>query len=91
MTAAGGSIDFMIDTIAAQHDLGSYINLLGQDGKMVMVGAAAEPMPVETFPFIMKRRTLAGSLIGGFKETQDMLDFCGRHNIVCDIEPIVAS
>ena len=90
MKAAGGSFDFMIDTIAAEHDLQSYINLLNQDGKVVIVGAAAQPMPVSTFSFIMKRRTLAGSLIGGIKETQDMLDFCGRHNIVCDIEPIVA-
>lgn len=91
MAAASGTFDFIIDTIAAAHDLGLYINLLGQEGKLVMVGASPQPMPVGAFPFIMKRRTLTGSLIGGIKETQEMLDFCGRHNIVCDIEPISAA
>jgi len=95
MKAAGDRFDFIIDTIAAPHDFGSLINSLTTDGKIVCVGAPAVQecpfYPVSPFGLIMKRRTVAGSLIGGIKETQEMLDFCGQHNITCDIELIDAS
>lgn len=94
MKAANGTFDFIIDTIAADHDFGAFINLLGFDGKIVCVGApAVEECPfykVAPFPLLLKRKTVAGSLIGGIKETQEMLDFCGANNITCDIEMVSA-
>ena len=83
-----GSLDFMIDTVSAQHDFAVYLNLLKRDTTMVLVGLPPEDTPLDTFPLIRKRRRLAGSLIGGIPETQEMLDFCGQHNITCDIEMI---
>jgi alcohol dehydrogenase (NADP+) len=91
MTAAAGTFDFMIDTIAADHDVGAMMALLTTNGKCVMVGAPSAPFSIHAFSFIGGRKTLSGSLIGGIDETQEMLDFCGRHNIVCDIEMIKAS
>lgn len=86
--AAANSFDFILDTVSAQHDLNLYLGLLKRSGTMVLVGAPPEPSPVAAFNLIFQRRQLAGSLIGGIKETQEMLDFCGEHNIVCEIEQI---
>lgn len=88
MAAHAGSFDFILSTISAQYDIGTYLNLLKRDGKMVVVGAPEKPSDIMTFSLIMGRKTLAGSLIGGIKETQEMLDFCGQHNIVSDVEMI---
>jgi uncharacterized zinc-type alcohol dehydrogenase-like protein len=83
-----GSFDFIIDAVSADHDINAYINLLGVDGNLTMVGAPAEPLRVPAFGLIMKRRSLSGSPIGGITETQEMLDFCGKHNITADVEVI---
>jgi uncharacterized zinc-type alcohol dehydrogenase-like protein len=83
--------DFIIDTVSAKHDLNEYLALLKRDGALVMVGASPEPLPVNVFNLIMPRRQLAGSLIGGIAETQEMLDFCSEHDITCDIEMIPAN
>ena len=89
MAAQANSLDFILDTVAARHDLDPFLNALKRDGAMVLVGAPEHPHPAPTvFNLIMKRRTLAGSLIGGIRETQEMLDFCARHDIVADIEMI---
>lgn len=83
-----GSFDFILNTVPVSHDINPYLELLGVDGTMCMVGAI-EPLPdVHGGNLIMGRKTVAGSLIGGIKETQEMLDFCGKHNIVSDIEMI---
>ncbi len=89
MAAHANSFDFILNTVAAPHDLDAFLVLLKRDSTMVLVGAPATPHPSpQVFNLIMKRRHLAGSLIGGIPETQDMLDFCGKHNIVSDIEII---
>ena len=89
MAAHAGSFDFILNTVAAPHDLDAFLVLLKLDGTMTLVGAPASPHPSPgVFNLIMKRRRLAGSLIGGIKETQEMLDFCAKHNIVSDIEMI---
>jgi len=88
MAAERGSFDFIIDCVAAKHDINAYLALLKLDATLVQVGAPAEPLPVQVFSLIFPRRTFAGSLIGGVAETQEMLDFCADHNIVCDIEMI---
>jgi len=89
MAAHGNSFDFILNTVAAAHDLDPFLALLKLDGTMTLVGAPATPHPSPTvFNLIFKRRRLAGSLIGGIAETQEMLDFCAEHGIVSDIEPI---
>ncbi|MGH7148580.1 MAG: NAD(P)-dependent alcohol dehydrogenase, partial [Nitrospiraceae bacterium] len=88
MQVHAGSVDFILDTVSAQHDLNAYLNLLKRDGTMVLVGAPEQPLPVVSFNLILQRRQLAGSLIGGLAETQEMLDFCGKHGITSDIEKI---
>ena len=88
MAKHAGSFDFILDTVAANHDLNAYLNLLKRDGTLTLVGAPPEALPVAAFPLIFRRRQLAGSLIGGIKETQEMLDFCAAHNITSDIEMI---
>jgi uncharacterized zinc-type alcohol dehydrogenase-like protein len=88
MAAQGGSFDFILDAVSAQHDIGAYINLLKRDGNLTLVGAPEKPLSVAAFPLIVKRRSFSGSLIGGLPETQEMLDFCGKHNITSDIEMI---
>ena len=80
--------DFVIDTVSAKHELNDYLALLKRDGVLAMVGASPDPLPVNLFNLIMPRRQLAGSLIGGIAETQEMLDYCGEHGITCDIELI---
>jgi alcohol dehydrogenase (NADP+) len=83
-----GSFDFILDTVSAEHDLNAYLQLLKRDGTMTLVGAPPNPVPVSGFSLIMARRQLAGSLIGGLPETQEMLDFCAERGIACDIEMI---
>jgi alcohol dehydrogenase (NADP+) len=85
------SFDFVIDTVSAKHDLGPYLDLLKRDGVLVMVGVPPEPVPVNVFNLVMPRRQMAGSLIGGIAETQEMLDFCAKHGITCDVEMIPMS
>ena len=80
--------NFIIDTVSAVHDVAAYMQLLTLDGTMVMLGVPPEAPQIHAFNFIMKRRRLAGSLIGGIKETQDMLDYCAEHNIMSDVEII---
>ena len=83
------SFDFILNTVAAPHNLDAFLMLLKRDRTMTLVGAPASPHPSpQVFNLILQRRTLAGSLIGGIAETQEMLDFCGEHNIVSDIEMI---
>jgi uncharacterized zinc-type alcohol dehydrogenase-like protein len=83
-----GSFDFILDTVSAQHDLNQYLGLLKRHGTMTLVGAPEEPTPVSAFSLLFGRRSLAGSLIGGIAETQEMLDFCGDKGITADIELI---
>ena len=89
MAARASTLDFIINTVAAPHNLDPFITLLKRDGVMTLVGAPAEPHPSPAiFNLIFGRRSLAGSLIGGLAETQEMLDFCAEHGIVSDIEII---
>ncbi|MAN53093.1 NAD(P)-dependent alcohol dehydrogenase [Marinimicrobium sp.] len=89
MAAAEGQYDFLLDTIPVQHDLTPYLNCLGVDGTHVLVGQIDTIEPsIHTGALIGKRRTLAGSIIGGIPETQEVLDFCAEHNITCDVEMI---
>jgi alcohol dehydrogenase (NADP+) len=83
-----GTFDFILDAVSADHDLNAYLQLLKLDGTMVLVGAPSKPAPISAFNLIMKRRSIAGSAIGGLRETQEMLDFCAEHGIVSDIEVI---
>lgn len=82
------SFHFILDTVSAQHDINAYLLLLGRDGNLTQVGVPPEPLPLNVGSLIFGRRSLSGSLIGGIKETQEMLDFCGKHNITADIELI---
>ena len=88
MSKHAGSFDMILDTVSADHDVNAYLALLKLDATLVMVGAPPNPQPISVFSLLMPRRQLAGSLIGGIAETQEMLDFCGKHNVVCDIELI---
>ncbi|MBD1551194.1 NAD(P)-dependent alcohol dehydrogenase [Pseudomonas typographi] len=89
MAQHASSFDFILNTVAAPHNLDPFLNLLKRDGTMTLVGAPEHPHPSPTvFNLIFKRRSIAGSLIGGIRETQEMLDFCAKHNIVSDIEQI---
>ncbi len=88
MGAHAGSFDFILDAVSAPHDINAYVSLLKRDGTVVLVGAPEQPLPVAAFPLLMGRRAISGSLIGGLPETQEMLDFCGRHNLTSDIELI---
>ena len=86
--AAKGTFDFIINTISAQHEYNFYLEMLKLDGTMILVGVPPEAPSVSAFNLIMKRRRLAGSLIGGIKETQEMLDYCAEHGITSDVEVI---
>ncbi len=88
MKSHAGSFDFILNTVAAPHDINAYLSLLKIEGTMVMVGVPDKPLGLATFSLIGGRKNLAGSLIGGIKETQEMLDYCGKHNIVSDVEVI---
>jgi uncharacterized zinc-type alcohol dehydrogenase-like protein len=83
-----GSLDFILNTISAQHEYNFYLQLLKLDGTMILVGVPPEAPQLAAFNLIMKRRRIAGSLIGGIKETQEMLDYCAEHNITSDVEVI---
>jgi uncharacterized zinc-type alcohol dehydrogenase-like protein len=82
------SFDSILDTVSANHDLTVYLNTLKRDGTLTLVGLPEKPLPVPAFSMAPKRRKLAGSLIGGLRETQEMLEFCAEHGIVADIEMI---
>jgi uncharacterized zinc-type alcohol dehydrogenase-like protein len=88
MAAQRGKLDFILDTVSAPHDLNAYLRLLRRDGHLVLVGAPEKPLEVHPFSLIPQRRSFSGSMIGGIQETQEMLDFCGQHGIVSDIERI---
>ncbi|MEH2025241.1 NAD(P)-dependent alcohol dehydrogenase [Nostoc sp.] len=88
MQKHAGSFDFILDTVSAKHDINAYLNLLRLDGNITLVGAPEKPLDVSAFSLIMGRRSLSGSNIGGIAETQEMLDFCGEHNITADVEVI---
>jgi len=88
MQQHAGSFDFILDTVSANHDINAYLNLLRLDGNITLVGAPEKPLEVAAFSLIMARRSLSGSNIGGIAETQEMLDFCGEHNITADVEVI---
>lgn len=89
MATLAGQLDLIVDTVSVSHELNGFLNLLKRDGTMTLVGAPENPNPpVVPFALIFKRRQLAGSLIGGIRETQEMLDFCAEHKIVSDTEMI---
>jgi uncharacterized zinc-type alcohol dehydrogenase-like protein len=88
MQKHAGSFDFILDTVSADHDIDAYLNLLGVEGNLTLVGAPPKPLGVSAFSLIMGNRSFSGSNIGGIAETQEMLDFCGEHNITADVEVI---
>ena len=88
MKKHSASFDFILDCVSAEHDINAYLSLLKLDGTLCQVGAPEKPLPVNVFNLILPRRYFAGSAIGGIPETQEMLDFCGEHNIVSDVEMI---
>ncbi len=88
MQAAGESFDLIINTVSATHEIASHVQLLAKDGTMVMLGLTTEGLPVYAMGLLWRRRSVAGSLIGGIRETQEMLDFCAEHGLACDIEVI---
>jgi uncharacterized zinc-type alcohol dehydrogenase-like protein len=88
MRKHAGSFDFILDAVAAPHDVNAYVQLLRRDGNLTLVGAPEKPLPVAAFGLIFGRRSVSGSSIGGIPETQEMLDFCGQHGITADVEVI---
>jgi len=88
MKKHAGSFDFILDAVSAEHDINAYIQLLRRDGNITLVGAPDKPLAVSAMGLLFGRRSLSGSLIGGIAETQEMLDFCGKHNITADVEII---
>src|SRR2546423_2771264 len=88
MQKHAGTFNFILDTVSAKHDINAYLGLLARDGNLTLVGAPPEPMSVPAFSLIGGRHSLSGSAIGGIAETQEMLDFCGEHNITADVEVI---
>ena len=88
MTKHMGSFDFIIDAVSVDHDINAYLGMLRRDGNLTLVGAPEKPLAVSAFNLLMGRRSLSGSPIGGIAETQEMLDFCGKHNLTADVEVI---
>ena len=88
MEKHAGTFDFILDTVSADHDINAYINMLGLDANITLVGAPEKPLPVSAFALLFGRKSVSGSLIGGIAETQEMLDFCGEHGITADVEII---
>ena len=88
MQKQSNTFDFILDTIPAKHNINLYINLLKRDRTLAFVGAPSEPLPLEVAGLLFGRKKIAGSIIGGIRETQEMLDFCSEHNVVADIEMI---
>jgi uncharacterized zinc-type alcohol dehydrogenase-like protein len=88
MNKHAGSFDFILDAVSAEHDVNAYIQLLSRDGNITLVGGVDKPHAVSAFGLLFKRRSISGSLIGSIAETQEMLNFCGKHNITADVEVI---
>jgi uncharacterized zinc-type alcohol dehydrogenase-like protein len=88
MLKHANSFDFILDTVSGEHDLNAYLQLLRLDGTMTLVGAPEKPAPISAFSLLVGRKRLAGSIIGGIRETQEMLDFCAANKIVADVEVI---
>jgi uncharacterized zinc-type alcohol dehydrogenase-like protein len=88
MQKHAGSFDYILDAVSADHDINSYLRLLRRDGNLTLIGAPEKPLQVAAFSLLMGRRSLSGSPIGGLPETQEMLDFCGKHNVTADVEVI---
>jgi uncharacterized zinc-type alcohol dehydrogenase-like protein len=88
MQALAGTFNFILDTVPAKHEISHYINLLKTDGTLTFVGAPNEPLALDVAGLLFGRKKVAGSLIGGIRETQEMLDFCGTHNVTADVEVI---
>jgi alcohol dehydrogenase (NADP+) len=88
MAKHAGSFDFILDAVSAEHDVNALLQLLRRDGNLTMVGAPEKPLPISVFGLIFGRKSVSGSPIGGLPETQEMLDFCGKHNITADVETI---
>jgi uncharacterized zinc-type alcohol dehydrogenase-like protein len=88
MQKHAGSFDFILDAVSADHDVNAYLNLLALEGNLTLVGAPPKPLGVTAFALIFGNRSLSGSNIGGIPQTQEMLDFCGQHNITADVEVI---
>ncbi|HJR77525.1 MAG TPA: NAD(P)-dependent alcohol dehydrogenase [Nitrospiraceae bacterium] len=88
MQQHAGSFDFILDTVSAEHDINQYLNLLRLDGNLTLVGAPPKPLALSSFGLIFGRGSVSGSNIGGLPETQEMLDFCGKHNVTADVEVI---
>lgn len=88
MKAGKRTLDFVLDTVSAKHSLGPLLELLKVDGTLVTVGAPDQPLELPSFPLIFGKRSVKGSMTGGIKETQEMMDLCGKHNITCDIERV---
>ena len=87
-TRLAKSFDFIIDTVSANHDMEPFFTTLKTDGVLILVGLPSDPLPIKGFSLVPKRRTFAGSMIGGIPETQEMLDYCAAHNITSDVEVI---
>lgn len=88
MQQHAGTFNFILDTVSADHDINAYLGMLGRDGNITMVGAPEKPLQLSAFALLFGRKSLSGSIIGGIAETQEMLDFCGKHNITSDVEII---
>jgi alcohol dehydrogenase (NADP+) len=88
MQKHAASFHFILDAVSGEHDINAYLSLLKRDGALTLVGVPEKPLPVAAFNLLSKRRSLAGSAIGGIRETQEMLDFCGTYGITADIEMI---
>ena len=88
MARHAGTFDMILDCVSAEHDLGAYLNLVRVGGNLTLVGASAKPLAVPAFSLIVGNKTLGGSMIGGIAQTQEMLDFCGKHNSTSDVEVI---
>ncbi|PQO45957.1 NAD(P)-dependent alcohol dehydrogenase [Blastopirellula marina] len=88
MSKQAGTFDMILDTVSAEHDVNAYLNLLRRGGDMTLVGVPSKPIPVSSLALIFGNKSLSGSMIGGFAETQEMLDFCGEHGITSDVEVI---
>lgn len=88
MKQHAGTFDFILDTVSGEHDINAYLWLLKRDGTVTLVGLPPKPLSVSAFPLIVGRKSLSGSNIGGIKETQEMLDFCGEHGITADVETL---
>jgi uncharacterized zinc-type alcohol dehydrogenase-like protein len=88
MKKHAGTFNFILDAVSADHDINAYTQLLARDGNITLVGAPEKPLSLSSFGLIFGRKSISGSPIGGLAETQEMLDFCGHHNITSDVEAI---